>query len=60
MLRFESQPQLNNRLATQALTLPGGEVIDAGSFVTLGVGAANRYPAGVFTVRLVRQEIVRE
>ena len=45
LLRFESPLQLNNRLATQALTLPGGEVIDAGSFVTLGVGAANRDPA---------------
>jgi cytochrome P450 len=45
LLRFESPLQLNNRLATAPITLPGGEVIEAGSFVTLGVGAANRDPA---------------
>jgi cytochrome P450 len=45
LLRYESPLQLNNRLATAPITLPGGEVIAAGTFVTLGVGAANRDPA---------------
>ena len=45
LLRYESPLQLNNRLATAPIALPGGEVIAAGSFVTLGVGAANRDPA---------------
>jgi cytochrome P450 len=45
LLRYESPLQLNNRLATAPIALPGGEVIAAGTFVTLGVGAANRDPA---------------
>jgi cytochrome P450 len=45
LLRYESPLQLNNRLAAAAITLPGGEVIAPGTFVTLAVGAANRDPA---------------
>jgi cytochrome P450 len=51
LLRFESPLQLNNRLATADIVLPpdpltGREpfTIEAGSFITLGVGAANRDP----------------
>ena len=44
LLRFESPLQLNNRLATAPMELPSGTV-PAGTFVTLGVGAANRDPA---------------
>ena len=44
LLRFESPLQLNNRLATAPIDLPSGTV-EAGTFVTLGVGAANRDPA---------------
>ena len=41
LLRFESPLQLNNRVTTAALQL-GGRTFDAGTFITLGVGAANR------------------
>jgi cytochrome P450 len=44
LLRFESPLQLNNRLALRPIELPGG-TIPAGSFVTLGIGAANHDPA---------------
>ncbi len=51
LLRFESPLQLNNRLATAPIELPadpvtgrGAFTIEAGTFVTLGVGAANRDP----------------
>jgi cytochrome P450 len=44
LLRFESPLQLNNRLATAPLELPSG-IVQAGTFVTLAVGAANRDPA---------------
>jgi cytochrome P450 len=44
LLRFESPLQLNNRLATAPILLPGGQTIEAGRFVTLAVGAANRDP----------------
>ena len=44
LLRFESPLQLNNRLLTAPMTL-GGIDLPAGSFVTLGIGAANRDPA---------------
>ena len=51
LLRFESPLQLNNRLATAPIELPADPVtgrgvftIEAGTFVTLGVGAANRDP----------------
>ncbi len=51
LLRFESPLQLNNRLATTDIILPAdpltgrGELtVPAGTFVTLGVGAANRDP----------------
>jgi cytochrome P450 len=51
LLRFESPLQLNNRLATTAIDLPADPItgrgvvtIEAGTFVTLGVGAANRDP----------------
>jgi len=43
LLRFESPLQLNNRLATAPIELPGATV-PAGAFVTLAVGAANRDP----------------
>jgi cytochrome P450 len=44
LLRFESPLQLNNRMLTAPYRL-GGVQLPAGSFVTLGVGAANRDPA---------------
>lgn len=43
LLRFESPLQLNNRLLTAPVDLRG-TVLPEGSFVTLGVGAANRDP----------------
>ncbi len=43
LLRFESPLQLNNRRLTTAVQLPSGE-LPAGTFVTLGIGAANRDP----------------
>jgi cytochrome P450 len=44
LLRFESPLQLNNRVASAAIELPGF-VIPAGHFITLAIGAANRDPA---------------
>jgi cytochrome P450 len=44
LLRFESPLQLNNRLATASVDLAGGR-IEAGQFITLAIGAANRDPA---------------
>ena len=44
LLRFESPLQLNNRLLTATLDLRG-TLLPAGTFVTLGIGAANRDPA---------------
>jgi cytochrome P450 len=44
LLRFESPLQLNNRLLTAPLQLRD-TVLPAGTFVTLGIGAANRDPA---------------
>jgi hypothetical protein len=44
LLRFESPLQLNNRVTT-AQTEIGGRSFPAGTFITLGVGAANRDPA---------------
>jgi cytochrome P450 len=41
LLRYESPLQLNNRLATAPVAL-GGVELPAGSFITLGIGAANR------------------
>jgi cytochrome P450 len=43
LLRFESPLQLNNRLLTAPVNLRG-TVLPEGSFVTLGIGAANRDP----------------
>ncbi len=43
LLRFESPLQLNNRLATAEIEI-GGRSIPAGTFITLGIGAANRDP----------------
>ena len=37
--------QLNNRLATAPIALPSGATVPAGTFITLGVGAANHDPA---------------
>ena len=44
LLRYESPLQLNNRVLTAPLELPG-RTLPAGDFITLGVGAANRDPA---------------
>ena len=44
LLRFESPLQLNNRVTTAPVEL-GGREFPAGTFLTLGVGAANRDPA---------------
>jgi cytochrome P450 len=44
LLRFESPNQLGNRLTT-APTEVGGVGIPAGSYLTIGIGAANRDPA---------------
>ena len=44
LLRFESPLQLNNRQLTAELEV-GGQVLPVGSFITLGIGAANRDPA---------------
>jgi cytochrome P450 len=44
LLRFESPLQLNNRVATAPIDLPGF-TIGAGEFVTLAIGSANRDPA---------------
>jgi cytochrome P450 len=44
LLRFESPLQLNNRVTT-APTEIGGQAFPAGTFFTLGIGAANRDPA---------------
>jgi cytochrome P450 len=43
-LRFESSNQLGNRRATQDFSL-GGEQFEAGTRITLCIGAANRDPA---------------
>jgi len=44
LLRFESPLQLNNRVTTAEMGI-GGRSFPAGTFITLGVGAANRDPA---------------
>ena len=44
LLRYESPLQLNNRRAREPLAV-GGQVLPAGTFVTLAIGAANRDPA---------------
>ena len=44
LLRYESPLQLNNRVTTAPVEL-GGRESPAGTFITLGVGAANRDPA---------------
>jgi cytochrome P450 len=44
LLRYESPLQLNNRVSTAPLEL-GGREWPAGTFLTLGVAAANRDPA---------------
>jgi hypothetical protein len=43
VLRYESSNQLGNRVTTRATNI-GGEHLAAGTFVTLGIGAANRDP----------------
>lgn len=43
MLRYEGPIQLNNRRLTAPMAL-GGTTLAAGSFITLGIGAANRDP----------------
>jgi cytochrome P450 len=44
MLRYESPLQLNNRMLTEPADI-GGRRFEAGTFVTLCIGAANRDPA---------------
>ncbi len=44
VLRYESSNQLGNRVTTRATEI-GGIGLEAGTFVTLGIGAANRDPA---------------
>ncbi len=43
-LRFESSNQLGNRMTTRAVAI-GGVAMPAGTFITIGIGAANRDPA---------------
>lgn len=43
MLRYEGPIQLNNRRLTRTLEL-GGKLLQEGSLLTLGIGAANRDP----------------
>ena len=43
-LRFESPNQLGNRLTTAPVEI-GGVAIPAGTYLTIGIGAANRDPA---------------
>ena len=43
-LRFESSNQLGNRVTTAATEI-GGVACRAGTFITIGIGAANRDPA---------------
>src|SRR5207342_2023416 len=43
LLRFESPLQLNNRVTTAEMEI-GGRRLPTGTFITLGVGAANRDP----------------
>ena len=44
MLRYESSNQLGNRMSTERIEL-GGVVMEAGTPITLCIGAANRDPA---------------
>jgi cytochrome P450 len=44
MLRYESSNQLGNRMTTEQVEL-GGVMLEAGTSVTLCIGAANRDPA---------------
>ena len=44
VLRYESSNQLGNRITTRATEI-GGIKLEADTFVTLGIGAANRDPA---------------
>ena len=44
ILRFESSNQLGNRLTTRPVEI-GGVAMPAGTFITIGIGAANRDPA---------------
>jgi cytochrome P450 len=41
VLRYESSNQLGNRVTTRGVEI-GGEPLAAGTFITLGIGAANR------------------
>lgn len=43
VLRFESPVQIGNRMATEDVTV-GGVAMRAGSFITIGIAAANRDP----------------
>jgi cytochrome P450 len=43
-LRFESSNQLGNRVTTRPVDI-GGVAMPAGTFITIGIGAANRDPA---------------
>ena len=43
ILRFESPVQIGNRMATKDVTV-GGVAMPAGTFITIGIAAANRDP----------------
>jgi cytochrome P450 len=43
-LRFESSNQLGNRLTARPVEI-GGVSVPAGTFITIGIGAANRDPS---------------
>ena len=44
MLRYEGSIQLNNRQLGAPMEI-GGKVLPKGTFITIGIGAANRDPA---------------
>ncbi|MEO6022150.1 MAG: cytochrome P450 [Burkholderiales bacterium] len=57
LLRFESPLKLNNRIASVDMKI-AGHFMPAGTFITLGVGAANRDPAQF--ARLEQLDIARK
>jgi cytochrome P450 len=57
ILRFESPNQLGNRLTTEAVEI-AGVPIPAGTYLTMGIGAANRDPAEFYDPD--RLDIARE
>jgi cytochrome P450 len=45
VLRFASPLQIGNRLASEAIELAGGEVLEPGTYIHTSIGGANRDPA---------------